>query len=86
MIENYKQLLEYPEWKAKRIEVLKQDKFTCQICFKTDVKLNVYHKIYYPEHLPWDYNSRDMITLCENCHKIYHKHLALTKAFIKLTS
>ncbi len=35
-------------------------------------KMNVHHKKYIQGHKPWEYNSEDLVTLCEGCHKSVH--------------
>lgn len=39
-----------------------------------DYKLNVHHKKYIINRLPWDYNNEDLITLCNHCHKTEHEN------------
>ena len=69
--ETYYNYLKSDEWKKKRLERLKIDKFTCQICNKQSGRLDVHHTTYqniYKE------NINDLITLCENCHKKLHEN------------
>jgi len=32
------------------------------------LKLHVHHKCYIQGYLPWEYDDKDLITLCEECH------------------
>lgn len=62
---------EYDEW---RLEVYKRDKYTCQCCKQSKSgHLNAHHLNGYN----WDkenrYNTNNGVTLCEDCHKEFHK-------------
>ena len=50
-------------------EILARDKFTCQLCYKQDHKLNVHHII--PVNIDSNLASdkSNLITLCRYCHK-----------------
>lgn len=76
---DYKDQLLTDEWKVKREEVLKADNYTCQICFKKDKSLEVHHKKYKFGHMAWQYETRELITLCHDCHELYHKELNIFK-------
>ena len=68
------------EWKAKRLEVLKLDKFECQECKKHGriTKANTVHHRFllekYPEHGLDIYvgSKRNLISLCHECHEKAH--------------
>lgn len=73
----YEEKLSDVRWKAKREKILARDGHKCQWCGKTD-HLQVHHKYYmkYPDNRfaePWDYPDDALMTLCENCHKGWHK-------------
>lgn len=36
--------------------------------------LEVHHKRYILNRLPWEYNSDDLITFCNHCHSEFHQH------------
>lgn len=36
------------------------------------VKLEVHHKLYIRNKLPWEYNYDDLLTVCSSCHKEIH--------------
>lgn len=73
----YGALLFRPEWRSKRLEIIKRDE-CCVIC-KNKIGLQVHHRQYHfvvsenKFKLPWDYNENLLITLCENCHKRGHR-------------
>jgi 5-methylcytosine-specific restriction endonuclease McrA len=78
----YDELLKDPRWQRKRLEAMQADKFTCQMCFRSDKPLNVHHKKYIQGAAPWEYDTSDLITLCEKCHAKYHRDVAKTKIMI----
>lgn len=72
----YSKLLRDPRWRAKRIEILERDKYTCKLCGKNKedgVILHVHHIMYHKGLMPWEYRNRELITLCEDCHNNFHK-------------
>jgi 5-methylcytosine-specific restriction endonuclease McrA len=36
--------------------------------------LEIHHKLYIEDRLPWNYDDGDLITLCNWCHKEFHKN------------
>jgi len=75
---SYSELLNMPQWKEKRKEILARDGFCCRNC-KSTTGLQVHHRQYHvigntkSFYKPWEYPSRYLITLCEDCHKSGHK-------------
>lgn len=65
----YAEYLQTPEWQARRQQHLKSSGFRCQICNAYGVRLNVHHRTY--ERRGEEY-FKDLITLCETCHTIFH--------------
>lgn len=53
--------------------VYKRDNYTCQCCSKVGNKLNAHHIYGYSEYKELRINVDNGITLCEECHKSYHK-------------
>ena len=62
-----------PRWQKKRLEILERDKWRCQRCFDKDYTLVVHHKWYHKNTEPWEYDGECYVTLCEDCHTIFHK-------------
>jgi 5-methylcytosine-specific restriction endonuclease McrA len=55
-------------------EVFKRDNYTCQCCYKRGSQVINAHHIYpYAEFPDLRYNIDNLITLCYDCHKKYHK-------------
>lgn len=81
-----KKLLD-PRWQKVRLEVLNNDKFTCQFCGDTETTLHVHHLCYNTETKnPWDVPKTALICICENCHKVEHlkNTTSLEKDLIKI--
>lgn len=78
----YGKLLKDPRWQHKRLEAMQADRFTCQMCFHSDKPLNVHHKRYIPGAMPWEYETSDLITLCEDCRAKYHRDEKKTQIMI----
>lgn len=78
----YEDLLNSPQWKVRRREIIKRDGFKCQHC-GTKFKLQIHHKYYENGNAPWEYPNGALITLCECCHWKFHAHAssALRKLF-----
>lgn len=75
--EQYQLLLQMPEWKEKRLQIIKRDGYRCQWCNTTN-NLQVHHKWYCKtknglRRNPWDYDDNVFMTLCGHCHKRYHE-------------
>jgi 5-methylcytosine-specific restriction endonuclease McrA len=74
----YLSLLKNPRWFKKRKEILDRDGHKCRNCGATK-NLHVHHKQYHyhkstkTQTLPWDYDDKYLITLCEVCHDLGHK-------------
>lgn len=70
--EEYKSLLLDARWKDLSIIIKKRDKFECKKC-GYNKRLQVHHKVYIKGRMPWEYDSNQLVTLCEECHKKEHK-------------
>jgi hypothetical protein len=66
---NYSEQLKSPKWQKKRLEIMQRDNFTCQLCGDKETTLNVHHIVYINNKKCWEYKNKDLITLCEHCHK-----------------
>lgn len=66
------------EYASRREAVLYRDNYTCQCCGKKYTRLEVHHIIF--KSLGGSDDERNLITLCEKCHKAVHDGiLILTK-------
>lgn len=78
----YQQGFNY-EYSSRREVVLHRDSYTCQCCGKRHIRLEVHHIIFRSKGGTDD--ERNLITLCEKCHKAVHDGiLVLTKKPKKL--
>jgi len=68
MKKTYLKKLKDPRWQKKRLEVFERDEWACQICFDTELTLNVHHKYYLKGCDPWEYPLEALVALCEDCH------------------
>ena len=70
-------------YSSRREAVLHRDNYTCQCCGKKHVRLEVHHIIF--RNLGGTDDEKNLITLCEKCHKAVHDGmLVLTKKPKKL--
>lgn len=70
-------------YSSRREAILNRDSYTCQCCGKKHVRLEVHHIIF--RSLGGTDDERNLITLCEKCHKAIHDGiLILTKKPKKL--
>lgn len=69
---SYKEQLEHPLWKEKRLEILRRDGFKCSECplVADETQLDVHHRYYLPNTMAWEYDNIVLITLCTKCHKL----------------
>lgn len=56
-----------------RNEVYKRDDYTCKVCSNRGGKLNAHHLDGYHWYIEGRYDPNNCITLCESCHKEFHK-------------
>jgi 5-methylcytosine-specific restriction endonuclease McrA len=71
----YKELLKSRKWQIVKSRITERDNHTCRSCYhydNEDIQLNVHHLKYLPGHKPWEYSDDDLITLCKECHSIWH--------------
>lgn len=66
----YQEYIKSKKWQETRRRILKRDHYVCAICGKAK-NLVVHHTTY--KNLGAE-NDADLITLCDSCHGIVHKH------------
>lgn len=66
---DYYELLSDPRWQHKKTDILQRDNFTCQHCGRKDRTLHVHHLLYDKDAKPWEYDNKNLITLCDVCHE-----------------
>lgn len=65
----YKEYLQTEHWKETRKGALKRAGYKCQLC-NSDLMLQVHHRTY---ERRGNEQARDLIVLCQRCHKDFHK-------------
>ena len=60
----------YKEW---RKAVYERDNYTCRMCGKSGVRLNAHHIKSWKRFPAFRYDINNGVTLCEKCHKAYHR-------------
>ena len=70
--EQYATALQHPKWQKKRLEIFQRDLWRCKECGDTETMLHVHHLRYLCK-FPWNELSKNLISLCTNCHKKKHK-------------
>ena len=64
---SYKDDLQAPEWQRFRQKVFRRDNFQCCHCGSED-NLTAHHVYYAMGRKPWEYDLKDLLTLCQSCH------------------
>lgn len=62
---------EYRRW---RVAVFEKNNYTCQRCGKTNCYLVAHHIKFWVDFPKFRYKVDNGITLCKECHKIFHKN------------
>jgi len=65
----YFEKLKDPRWQKKRLEVLDDSGWCCDICDNEKETLHVHHKIYIKGREPWEYDVQQLSCLCATCHQ-----------------
>ena len=69
---DYQDFLNTPYWDAVRSKKLYEAHFKCQLCGKSDTRLNVHHNSYERHGYEAEYYKEDLIVLCDECHEKFH--------------
>jgi len=68
----YADQLKTKEWAIVRRIIICRDNNKCRLC-NSSTNLVVHHKVYIKNRMAWEYEEVDLITLCDICHKSFHK-------------
>lgn len=62
------------QWTEFRRSVIELDGGKCTMCgrLEDEVTLQVHHKRYITGRKPWEYGTKDCVTLCKGCHATEH--------------
>lgn len=80
----YSEQLKHPNWQRKRLEVLNEAGWMCELCESKDVTLNVHHKQYFKGRMAWEYENCELEVLCEICHTEHHEVDDLLKRVLQI--
>ena len=74
----YEELLNSAEWHQRRAQILDRDGYQCQHCACDGVGadsriLQIHHRYYVLNWLPWAYPDDALVTLCKDCHTAVHQ-------------
>lgn len=72
-MKTYWEKLKDPRWQKKRLEVLQDHDFSCEVCGDGTSTLHVHHKQYFKGREPWEYETDQLAVLCEGCHESHHE-------------
>lgn len=75
----YYEKLKDPRWQKKRLEVMADRFFSCEVCGDSESTLNVHHKEYFKDLEPWEYHKDQLACICENCHETLHGDIDFLK-------
>lgn len=75
----YKEYLETPEWKQRRLLKVKSAGYRCQVC-NSDGSLEVHHRTYERRGAE---RMEDLTVLCHPCHELFSMHGRLVKPLIE---
>ena len=68
----YREMLLDPRWQKKRLEVLEDAGWECEVCCDSERTLHVHHMRYVKGRKPWEYPRSELKELCAECHKEHH--------------
>jgi hypothetical protein len=68
----YADKLKDPRWQKKRLEILDNRGWACELCCDKSQTLHVHHTTYLPNKEPWEYDNLHLRVLCEDCHDSEH--------------
>ncbi len=72
----YSDQYRHPNWQKKRLEVLNEKGFSCELCGDDHELLHVHHKRYLKDKKIWEYTNSDFIVACHSCHDDIHVELS----------
>lgn len=77
----YAEKLKDPRWQKLRLQIMERDGFRCLHCGAKDKTLHVHHAVY-EKRDPWDCETRNLGTLCEDCHAKVERVIRLSREWI----
>jgi len=62
-------------WPQRKMDVLEESFYQCEMCCKKNVPVDVYLRFICDETPPWMYHEDDLIVLCSDCHEDHINYL-----------
>jgi hypothetical protein len=81
---NYSDKLKDPRWQKCRLKIMERDGFKCRICNNDEDTLHAHHIMYRNQVEPWEYEDKELITVCEGHHKMIHSPIIDPSYFTKV--
>ena len=69
----YQDYLKTKHWQRVRGDALERAEYHCAVCGSSEERLHVHHNTY--KRLGNERDA-DLVVLCEECHAIFHEHMA----------
>lgn len=69
---SYSEKLKDPRWQKVRLKVFERDYWQCMRCDCDNKTLHAHHLKYENGKDPWEYDLKDIVTLCDDCHTKAH--------------
>jgi hypothetical protein len=82
-MKDYERKLSDPRWQRRRLEIMQQRGWKCEICGDEKEELNIHHPSYEDGANPWEYRDGSLKCLCRTCHTIMHLDQEKVKAHAK---
>ena len=81
----YSDKLKNPKWQKKRLKILEDRDWACELCCDKESTLHVHHTKYDQNKEPWEYEDYRLRVLCDSCHDNEHKGkiIDLTLSFLR---
>lgn len=68
----YKDQIKSPLWQRKRLEIMNEHDFKCQLCGDLNSELHIHHKKYINGRKIHEYSNDQLMCLCNLCHSKIH--------------
>lgn len=78
--EEYQEALKSSMWISKATTIKKRDNHRCVKCCCKD-SLEVHHKYYLKDRMPWQVPDNCLVTLCRKCHQKEHEGKTISSFF-----
>lgn len=70
------------KWKEFSNRVRRFHAGVCASCRASNKVTQVHHWKYYPGRKPWEYELGEVVLVCADCHRLFHKHLQDFRQYI----